>query len=316
MKSDEKNAGVEAKETAGAAMTADGLRAEYAHLYAARESAGAAVERLAEILTLLRSENGCPWDKAQTHDSVKQCLIEEAYEAKDAIDRSDTDNLEEELGDVLFQVIFHAGLGAEKGDFDLRGVANREADKMIRRHPHIFSKENAKTIDKVLEKWENVKRQEKGIQSHTERLQEIPKALPALTRSYKIQKRAAGAGFDWRHVEDAFAKVKEEAGELLAACQRGEHAGIRDELGDLLFSVVNVARFLDVDPEDALNGASQKFIERFQYVETAAATAGRALTEMTPDALDVLWEQAKAAGCSSADGTEMIEASLGEGGIS
>ncbi|MDR0425045.1 MAG: nucleoside triphosphate pyrophosphohydrolase [Clostridiales Family XIII bacterium] len=273
-----------------------GLRAEYARLYERRAGAGDAVARLAEILGVLRGEGGCPWDMAQTHESIKQCLIEEAYEAKDAIERGDMDNLEEELGDVLLQVVFHGEMASEKGLFGLADIANRVSDKMIRRHPHIFSKESAKTIDKVIEKWENVKRQEKGALMHSEILGSIPKALPALTRSFKVQAKAAEAGFDWESVDGAFAKVEEEAKELLEACAVGDKARLKDELGDLLFSVVNVARFLKIDPEDALEGASRKFMERFAFVESEAYSAGRKLEDMALCEMDELWEKAKKEG--------------------
>ncbi|GHU49108.1 nucleoside triphosphate pyrophosphohydrolase [Clostridia bacterium] len=270
------------------------MNEEFKELYKAGETAGAAVERLAAILKLLRGENGCPWDRVQTHESIKQCMIEEAYEALDAIERGDMDNLEEELGDLLLQVVFHGGIGSENDNFDLNTIANRVSDKMIRRHPHIFSKESAKTIDKVIEKWENVKRQEKGEASHSEILSEIPKALPALTRSYKIQAKAAEAGFDWDDVSGAFAKLDEERGELIEAYNDGVEDRLREELGDLLFSVVNVARFLGIDPEEALNGTSRKFIKRFHYIETTAREDGKKLEEMSLDEMDELWERAKA----------------------
>ncbi|MDR1136360.1 MAG: nucleoside triphosphate pyrophosphohydrolase [Clostridiales Family XIII bacterium] len=269
------------------------LNPEFARLYEARQEAGDAVERLAEIMRILRGEGGCPWDMVQTHESIKQCLIEEAYEAKEAIERGDMDNLEEEMGDVLLQVVFHGEMASENSIFNLTSIVNRVSDKLIRRHPHIFSKESAKTIDKVIEKWENVKRQEKGVLMYSELLNSIPIALPSLTRSFKVQAKAAEAGFDWESVDGAFKKVEEETAELLDACRDGEKARLKDELGDLLFSVVNVARFIGVDPEDALSGASRKFIERFTFVENTALGIGKELKDMTFDELDELWEKAK-----------------------
>lgn len=249
-----------------------------------------AVERLRGIIAFLRSEEGCHWDRAQTHDSLRVCLVEEAYEVNDAIEKGDYDNLEEELGDVLLQVIFHGDLGAAEGRFDLTSIANRECEKMIRRHPHVFSNIKAYSIDTALEKWENVKKKENS-DTITGSMQKIPKSLPALRKSYKIQAKAAGVGFDWDHVRDAFAKVEEETCELLEVYQDGDWEKVREEVGDLLFAVVNVARFLEVDPEDALNFTSQKFIRRFRHIEESA---GKQLEEMTLAEMDRLWEEAKA----------------------
>ncbi len=251
-----------------------------------------AVKRLIDIVELLRKE--CPWDKVQTHESLRKCMLEEAYEVADAIDNKDFANLREELGDVLLQVVFHASLAKESANFDLKDVINEECEKMIRRHPHIFSTEEAKNVDKVLEKWENVKRKEKGHQTQLERLSAVPRALPALTRSYKVQARAAEVGFDWDDVSGAFSKIHEETGELEGAYRSSAQDAITEELGDLLFSVVNVARFLDVDPEYALTLTSDKFTRRFGYIEKVASDNGRKLTDMTLSEMDVLWEEAKA----------------------
>ncbi len=268
-------------------------------------TAAEAVVRLDRILALLRSEEGCPWDRAQTHKSLQVCMVEEAYEVNEAIDNEDWDNLEEELGDVLLQVLFHAGLAEENRLFDLKSVANRECEKMIRRHPHVFEKpdeiaENShcernndnESIDRALGTWENVKRQEKKG-TRTDSMMKLPKALPALRKSYKIQAKAADVGFDWDDVRFAFDKIDEEKQELSEAYQSGDKLEIQKELGDLLFAVVNVARFLDVDPEDALNLSSRKFVKRFSFIEESAQKAGRALEDMTLKEMDELWEQAK-----------------------
>lgn len=252
----------------------------------------AALERLSAIIELLRGEGGCPWDQAQTHESLKVCLIEEAYEVTDAIDQQDWDNLEEELGDVLLQVVFHAQLGKEKGKFNIQSIANRECAKMIARHPHVFSNNSVETIDTVLEKWENMKRKErKG--TWTDSLEHVPKSLPALRRGYKIQAKAAEVGFDWDDISDAFSKLHEETEELLEAHSLQEKDKIREELGDLLFATVNVARFLGVDPEDALNFTSHKFIRRFGFIEKTVLTSGRRMEDMTLADMDELWEEAK-----------------------
>jgi len=269
------------------------MREEYAKYYEEGKTAEEAIKRLTGILELLRSEEGCPWDREQTHKSIRSCLIEEAYEAADAIDNEDYDHLEDELGDVLLQVIFHANLGKEEGKFDLCSIANRECEKMIRRHPHVFLNKNSESIDKVLEKWENVKRKERGTTSQTDSLKNVPKALPALIRSYKIQKKAAEVGFDWDDVSDAFSKVKEETNELLEIYRGNDETSIMEEVGDLLFAVVNVARFLSVNPEEALNFTSSKFIDRFGFIEETARLQGKRLEEMSLEEMDKLWEQAK-----------------------
>lgn len=266
---------------------------KYAKYYEEGKSTEEAIKRLADIIALLRGEEGCPWDKAQTHKSIRSCLLEEAYEAADAIDKEDFDNLEEELGDILLQVIFHANLGTEEQKFDLRSIANRESDKMIRRHPHVFLNKNSESIDKALEKWENVKRKERGTASHTDSMMNVPNALPALIRSYKIQKKAAEVGFDWEDVSEAFSKVKEETYELLEIYQGNDETSIMEEVGDLLFAVVNVARFLGVNPEEALNFTSSKFIDRFGFIEKTAKLQGKRLEDMSLEEMDKLWEQAK-----------------------
>ena len=264
----------------------------YEDLYQEGKTAEEAVARLSNIIGTLRGEGGCPWDQAQTHESLKICLIEEAYEVTEAIDKEDWDNLEEELGDVLLQVIFHGHLGKEMEKFDLKSIANRESDKMIARHPHVFSNNSIETIDTVLEKWENMKRKErKG--TWTDSLEHIPKSLPALRRSYKVQAKAAEVGFDWDRVDEAFAKIREETAELLTANSQRDRQKIHEELGDLLFAVVNVARFLDVDPEDALNFTSHKFIRRFGFIEKTALERGGSLEDMTLAEMDQLWEEAK-----------------------
>lgn len=264
----------------------------YEEFYVEGKTPAEAVERLRRIIEFLRSEDGCPWDKVQTHESLKVCMVEEAYEVNEAVDNLDWDNLEEELGDVLLQVVFHGSLGVSEGRFDLQSIANRECEKMLRRHPHVFSNNKVDTIDRALEKWENVKKNE-NTSSQTSSMKKIPKSLPALRRSYKIQAKAADVGFDWDHVSEAFKKVDEETRELLEAYQGNDLHEIQEELGDLLFAVVNVARFLRVDPEDALNFTSHKFIRRFGFIEDQATKEGRSLEEMTLSEMDKLWEEAK-----------------------
>lgn len=215
------------------------MKEAYRHLTAAVEAKETAIGRLAEIIAILRVE--CPWDRVQTHESLRAGMLEEAYEVVEAIDNKDLANLREELGDVLLQVVFHAHIEEERGGFDLTDVINEECEKMIRRHPHVFLEESennhAKSIDKVLEKWENIKVQERGDKRVTSRMEKVPKALPALTRANKIQKRAAESGFDWDDISGAFDKVKEEYREVISCCQdeNKDAARLKEEVGDLLF---------------------------------------------------------------------------------
>lgn len=264
---------------------------EYENLTEEARRPEEAFARLIEILKVLRRE--CPWDREQTHESLRVCMLEEAYEMVEAINTGNYENLEEELGDVFLQVLFHSSLAAESKRFDLTDVINKECDKMIRRHPHVFLREEANSIDKALEKWENVKRREHGEASHTARLSAVPKALPALTRSFKIQARAAEVGFDWDDVACAFQKIDEEVSELKEAAESKQKEKIVEELGDLIFSAVNTARFLGVDPEEALNLTSEKFIKRFSEIEKAALASGKRLEEMSLEEMDILWEYAK-----------------------
>ncbi len=268
-----------------------GLNEEYEKLYKEGETVEEAFARLVEVISLLRKL--CPWDSVQTHESLRRYMIEEAYEAVDAINRNDFDNLREELGDVMLQTVLHAEIAEEENRFNIIDVMNEESNKMIRRHPHIFSTETAKTVDKVLEKWENVKVKEHGDITITQRLMDVPRALPALTRSEKVQKRAADVGFDWPNIDGALQKVDEEFKEFLEAHRAGDFKASEEELGDLLFSAVNVARFAGIDPEEALSKAADKFVKRFAALEEKATEEGRNLKEMSLAEMDDLWERIK-----------------------
>lgn len=272
------------------------MKKEYEYLNKTAGTSEEAIARLKDIIIILRHK--CPWDKKQTHNSLRGCMLEEAYEVVEAIETGDMDNLEEELGDVLLQVVFHSNLEEEKGNFNLTDVINSECEKMIRRHPHVFLEETlnngAKSIDKALEKWENIKAEEKKSANRTERLEGVPKALPALTRAAKVQKKAAEVGFDWDDISGALDKIKEETDELIEAYDgKYEPEYIKEELGDLLFSVVNAARFLKVDPEDALHLATKKFTRRFAHVEKESLACGKLLEDMSLEEMDMLWERAK-----------------------
>lgn len=246
---------------------------------------------LVEIIRLLRSPGGCPWDREQTHRSIRRNLLEEAYEAAEAIDTEDADLLCEELGDVLMQVVFHARIEEETGGFDMNSVTDRICKKLIERHPHVFGSVSVSGSEEVLVNWDAIKRKEKGQATTVSAMDSVARSLPSLWRAEKIQSKAAKIGFDWPDISGALDKLKEEMEELRAAA--GGEGDPREELGDLLFSAVNAARFLNIDPEEALNEACEKFISRFRYVEAAAEQAGRPLSSMTLSEMDLLWDEAK-----------------------
>ncbi|AEM79796.1 nucleoside triphosphate pyrophosphohydrolase [Thermoanaerobacter wiegelii] len=248
---------------------------------------------LLEIMRILRSEKGCPWDKEQTHQSLEKYLVEESYELIDAIEKESEDKMAEELGDVLLQVVFHSQIAKERGTFNFCDVVDGICKKMIWRHPHVFGTVELKTSKAVLEKWDELKREEKDLNSYTEVLKDVPKHMPALIRSYKVQEKAAKVGFDWERVEDAISKVYEELEELKEVYKGKDKEKIIEEVGDLIFAVVNVARFLDVEPESATHNTVEKFIKRFEYIEKTAAKNGQKLDEMTLDDMDKLWNEAK-----------------------
>ena len=249
------------------------------------------VKDLEEIVRILRAPGGCPWDAEQTHQSIRRNFLEEAYEAVEAIDEGSPEHLEEELGDVLLQVVMHARMEQEAGRFDLDGVADGICKKLIYRHPHVFGDVAVSGTGEVLSNWEALKRKEKGQATNTDALEAVARALPALWRAEKVQKKARKAGFDWPDVSGALDKLSEELEELKTAAAEGTN--VAEVLGDLLFSAVNAARFLKVDPEDALNGATDKFIGRFRKVEAQAAAQGKAMEDMGLEELDALWERAK-----------------------
>ena len=247
---------------------------------------------LEEIMSKLRGTNGCDWDKKQTHETLKKYIIEEAYELCQAIDNDDIDEMIEELGDVLLQVVFHCQIGKETGYFNLTEVINGICNKLVYRHPHVFKNINIdmNNFDKT---WEDLKKEEKGESTVTEGLTRIPNHLPALIKAEKIQKKAALVGFDWDNINDVYKKIEEEYKELLDECKEGNIKYIKEELGDLLFSIVNLARFLKVDPEEALNLTNNKFIKRFKFIEDNAINSGKSLESMTLEEMDKLWERAK-----------------------
>ncbi len=254
----------------------------------------APLDRLRAIVSLLRSPQGCPWDREQTHESLRSGLLEEACETIDAITRRDDANLREELGDVLLQVVFHTDLAAERGAFTFEEAAADVCEKLIRRHPHVFSDAAATDTTAVLRQWEQIKREEKGAQASV--MDGIPRALPALVRAANVQKKAARVGFDWPDTAGVIDKFREELAELSIEIESGDKKRLEHELGDILFTAVNMARKLGVEPELALEHANQRFIARFRHMEQAVAPTGRQLEELPLNELEKLWDDAKSAG--------------------
>lgn len=246
---------------------------------------------LVEIVRILRAPGGCPWDMEQTHQSIRRGFLEEAYEVAEAIDENSMEHLKEELGDVLLQVVFHATIAQEDGQFDLNDVADGICKKLIYRHPHVFGDVTVHSTGEVLSNWEDLKRKEKGQASNADAVDAVARSLPALWRAEKVQKKAAKCGFDWDDISGAADKLSEEADEFRRALNGDGDP--REELGDLLFAAVNAARFLKADPEDCLHDATDKFAARFRKVEDAAAAQGKRLEDMTLAEMDKLWDEVK-----------------------
>ena len=248
---------------------------------------------LVRVIKALRSEGGCPWDIEQTHESIRKNLIEETYETIEAINKGDAEMLREELGDVLMQVIFHAQIEDEKGVFNIDDVADENCRKMIERHPHVFGEVNVNSVDDVLTNWDAIKRKSKGQKTTSQAIDSIPRELPALMRADKVQSKAAKAGFDWSEVSGALDRLYEEIGELRDAITNGDKDEISDELGDVLFSAVNVSRFVKVDAEEALTASTDKFVSRLKTVEKLAQERGIDMKSSSLEVLDELWDEAK-----------------------
>lgn len=256
-------------------------------------TSGYSIRDLVDIMARLRGENGCPWDKAQTPETLKTFLLEEAYEVMDAIDSGDPKELSEELGDLLLQIVFLSRIGEERGEFKFDDVVNIICEKMIRRHPHIFGEKRLENAEEVLKHWEEIKKEEKEVKSYAETMDKIPESFPALMRAYKVQEKASRVGFDWENVDGALEKVYEELNELREVYKGDDRGKIMEEIGDLFFAMVNVARFLGVNPELALREATNKFIRRFKYVEETSSKMGKKLQEMTLEDMDRLWDEGK-----------------------
>jgi tetrapyrrole methylase family protein/MazG family protein len=249
------------------------------------------LQELLKIMEALRGERGCPWDKQQTRESLKPYIIEEAYELYEAIEGNDPNMIKEELGDLLFQIVFQSQISKEKGEFEMSDVIAKIGEKMVTRHPHVFGDAECRDPGEVIKQWEVLKKREGKMRESI--LEGVPKAMSALLRARRLQKRAAQAGFDWEKIDDVLMKVDEEINEFREALKTKNQPEMEDELGDILFMLVNLSRFVGVNPEDALRKTISKFIHRFRYIEMQAAEQGKKLSEMTLAEMDKLWDEAK-----------------------
>ena len=248
-------------------------------------------KELLNIMEKLRGEKGCPWDKEQTRESLKPYIVEEVYELLDAIEENDPEKIKEELGDLLFQIVFQSQIARENKEFDMSDIIDMIAKKMVSRHPHVFGNTTCSTSDEVVAQWEVQKKREGKLRESI--LEGVPETLPSLLRAHRLQKRAAGVGFDWERADDVFKKLDEELKEFKEALGTKNKDMIEDELGDIFFMLVNISRFIGVNPEDAHRKTISKFIHRFRYIEMTAAEQSRTLSDMTLDEMDKLWDEAK-----------------------
>jgi len=249
------------------------------------------LQKIIEIMDRLRGEKGCPWDRKQTRESLKPYIIEEAYEVIEAIEENDPEKIKEELGDLLFQIVFQCKVAEENNEFDMSDVIEKISRKMIARHPHVFGDAEYKTSEEVIAHWEEQKKREGKMRDSI--LEGVPKAMSSLLRAHRLQKRAAGAGFDWEKTEDVIKKLDEEIAEFKEALGTKNRNEVEDELGDIFFMLVNISRFIGVNPEDAHRKTISKFIHRFRHIEKSAAKQGRKLSDMTLEEMDRLWDEAK-----------------------
>ena len=247
--------------------------------------------KLAEISARLRAKDGCPWDIEQSNESLKPYLIEEAYEVYDAIDNKNDKNLKEELGDLLYLIFSHTQIKKEDEIFDIDDVAAGVIEKLIRRHPHVFGEESIKNSEEVSDRWEQIKKSEKPKEESI--LDGVPKNLPSLLKAYRIQEKVSRIGFEWEKVSGAIEKLDEEIAELKEALEKNNKDMIVEEAGDMLFSIVNILRYIKVNPEEALNVTTKKFTKRFKYIEKSVSKSGKNMEDMTLKELDLLWEESK-----------------------
>ena len=251
------------------------------------------LSKLIKITDTLMGEDGCPWDKVQTRESLKPYLVEETYEVLDALDANDPEKIKDELGDLLYQILFHSKISSLTGEFDFRDVIDNLSEKMVRRHPHVFKEGELNTPDQVVKQWEEIKRNEKNQANQKSILDNIPKNLPSLLRAQKLQKKAAKEGFDWDQISDVFDKLDEEIGEFKEAVLKKKSADIQNEIGDMIFVITNIAKCYKIDAEEALRSTNNKFIKRFQYIEQKIKAKGKTLKDSPLEEMERYWQEAK-----------------------
>ena len=251
------------------------------------------LSKLIKITDTLMGEDGCPWDKVQTRESLKPYLVEETYEVLDALDANDPEKIKDELGDLLYQILFHSKISSLKGEFNFRDVIDNLSEKMVRRHPHVFKEGELNTPDQVVKQWEEIKRNEKNQANQKSILDNIPKNLPSLLRAQKLQKKAAKEGFDWDQISDVFDKLDEEIVEFKEAVLKKKSADIQNEIGDMIFVITNIAKCYKIDAEEALRSTNNKFIKRFQYIEQKIKAKGKTLKDSPLEEMERYWKEAK-----------------------
>ena len=251
------------------------------------------LSKLIKITDTLMGEDGCPWDKVQTRESLKPYLVEETYEVLDALDANDPEKIKDELGDLLYQILFHSKISSLKGEFNFRDVIDNLSEKMVRRHPHVFQEGKLNTPDQVVKQWEEIKKNEKNQANQKSILDNIPKNLPSLLRAQKLQKKAAKEGFDWDRISDVFDKLDEEIAEFKEAVLKKKSADIQNEIGDIIFVITNIAKCYKIDAEEALRSTNNKFIKRFQYIEQKIEAKGKTLKDSPLEEMERYWQEAK-----------------------
>ncbi len=258
-----------------------------------KDKPGENFNKLIQIVNTLMGENGCPWDRVQTRESLKPYLVEETYETLEALDSNNPEKIKDELGDLLYQILFHSKISENHKEFSINDVIENLSEKMVRRHPHVFAQGKLETPDEVIDQWEDIKKNEKTNKDHQSLLDSVPQNLPSLARAQKLQKKAAKQGFDWDQIDDVLTKLDEEISEFKEALKNGNEKEITEEFGDLLFVLVNIGRFKKIDAEEALRLTNKKFIQRFQYIEQKVKSSGKTLKETSLKKMEEYWQEAK-----------------------